>query len=95
VLVTVKVTCPLASEGPLGALIVELPPSCARLTVCPTTGAFNTSNKVTVIVSAVVPSAGTLLEVVTVEVSGSVGKAPKVTCAVCVTITPSVSSVPV
>jgi hypothetical protein len=95
-LVTVKVTWPLASEGPLGTLIVELPPLGARLTVCPTTGALAPSNKVTVIVALLAPSAGTVLPlVVTVEVPGSVGRPPKFTWAVWVMVTASVSSVAV
>ena len=56
---TVKVTTPFASETPLGAEIVELPPPAVKETVLPLTGLLFASFKVTVMVEVVESSAGT------------------------------------
>jgi hypothetical protein len=55
--VTVKVTTPFESDGPLAAEIVELPAPWASVTVLPVTGLLFASNRVTVIVEVVEPSA--------------------------------------
>jgi hypothetical protein len=55
----VKVTTPLASDGPLAAEITELPLPAASVTVFPLTGLLTESSNVTVIVLVVVPSATT------------------------------------
>jgi putative transposon-encoded protein len=66
--VTVKVTTPLAFEGPDAAEITEAPEPAARVTVLPDTGLPAESFKVTVIVEIVAPSAVTLVgEAATVE----------------------------
>ena len=56
---TVKVTTPLALEGPLAAEIVELPVPCDRVTVLPLAGLPFASRSVTVMVEVVKPSAVT------------------------------------
>ena len=56
---TVKVTTPFVSEGPLAAEIVELPPFLASVTVLPLTRLLFESLSVTVIVDVVDPSATT------------------------------------
>src|SRR5437667_298288 len=57
--VTVNVTTPLASEGPLAAEIVELPPLLDSVTVLPLARLLFASFSVTVIVENVEPLATT------------------------------------
>lgn len=52
-----KVTTPVALDGPLAAEIVEVPLPCARVTVLPLTGLLFASKSVTVIVDVVELSA--------------------------------------
>ncbi len=67
-----KVTTPLALEGPLAAEMMELPPLGLNVTVSPATGVSVASSNVTVIVD-VVPSAVTVVGLaVTVEWPASV-----------------------
>ena len=90
---TVKVTTPLAFEGPLAAEIVELPVPCERVTVLPLTGWLFASIRVTVIVEVVEPSAVTEVGLaLTVDLVALAGPATKLTVAVCVIVTLSVVS---
>ena len=57
--VTVKVTTPVALDGPLAAEIVDVPLPSAKVTVLPLTGLLFPSRSVTVIVEVVEPSATT------------------------------------
>ena len=60
--VTVKVTCPLASEVPEAAEIVApVPEVCARVTVLPDTATLALFVKATVMVAGVLPSAATVV----------------------------------
>ena len=89
VLVTVKVTTPLASELPLAAEIVDVVLSSVNTTVLPETGLLFASFSVTVTVEVVVPSAVTLMDgaEVTVEVVALTAPATKATLAVSVMLT--------
>ena len=89
VLVTVKVTTPLAFELPLAAEIVDVELLSDNVTVLPATGLLFASFSVTVTVEVVVPSAVTLMDgaEVTVEVDALTAPATKATLAVSVMLT--------
>jgi hypothetical protein len=79
----VKVTTPLALEGPLAAEIVELPLPADSVTAWPLTGLPVASLSVTVIVEVVVPSATTDVGLATtVDVPALTGPTVNVTVAV-------------
>ena len=93
-MVTVKVTCPDASEGPEGAEMIELPPPWESETVFPTIGFELASSSVTVIVELSKPFAITIAGLAeTVEAVASL--LTKVTLAVCKRVLPLVVSVAV
>ena len=90
---TVKVTTPLAFEGPLAGEIVELPAPCDRVTVLPLTGWLFVSIRVIVIVEVVAPSAATEVGLaLTVDLDALAGPAVKFTVAVCAIVMLSVVS---
>ena len=94
VLLTVNVTTPPASDGPLAAEIVEWPAPCASATVLPATGLLLPSLTVTVIVEVVLPSATTNDgDALTLELPASIDE--KATCAVWLSAVASVESVAV
>ena len=94
---TVKITTPLLSEGPLAAEIVEwLPVFPVRVTELPLTGLLLASLSVTVIVEVVVPSARTDIGLAdTVEADALTAPTVKVTVGFWVIVVPSVVSVAV
>jgi len=95
---TVNVTTPDEELGPDAALMVgdPGPDVCARVTVLFETGLLYTSFRVTVIVEVVEPSAGTEVgEAATVDCAAVTAPAVKVTVAVWVICTESVTSVAV
>jgi hypothetical protein len=93
---TVKVTTPLAFEGPDAAEMTELPAPWPRVTVLPETGLPLASFKVTVTVEVDVPFALTVPgDAETVETLAETGPPWKVTLAVCVTAVDVVASVAV
>jgi hypothetical protein len=68
--VAVKVTTPLALEGPLAAEMIELSDPLLNVTVLPDTGLPAPSFKVTVMVDVAMPFARTGVVAVTVESVG-------------------------
>ena len=92
---TVKVTTPLALEGPDALEIVELPPAWPRVTVLPATGLLLRSFSVTVTVEVATPLSRTLVGLAETVDCAAVGVPVKITFAVWETMTESVVSVAV
>jgi hypothetical protein len=93
----VPVVCPAASVAAAGGVSVSMPPRDeARLTALPATGLPLASRSVTVIVDVATPSATTVVGLaVTVEALADTAPAVKVTLAVGMSVTVSVTSVAV
>ena len=93
---TVKVTTPLAFEGPLAAEMVELPVPWVNVTALPLAGLLFASSKVTVMFEVAEPSAAIDAGLaLTVDLAALAAPAVNATWAVCVTWIESVASVAV